>query len=130
MPVQTRPKQSFIDVAPHRSFLPLSQGMTAYTLSDACSSGGDLPLVVLVHGFSMAAEVWDDFLPYLKTRCTLTYDLYGRGWSDAVGLNDDKLFTGQLSELLFALIGETGGVSARPIDLIGVCVQCSILCMT
>jgi len=62
-------------------------------------------------------DIWKQQADYLVSHgySVLTFDNYGRGWSDAPDTRyDEELFVGQLSELLFALQIRT------PIDLIGV----------
>lgn len=64
------------------------------------------PLVVLVHGFSVPSYVWDPTLSALEEAGyrVLSYDLYGRGYSERLkGDYDIDLFTNQLEELLAAL---------------------------
>ena len=62
------------------SFLDLPAGTVHYRLEGPA----DGPLVVLVHGFSVASFVWNDYFDPL-TRAgyrVLAYDNYGRGFSD------------------------------------------------
>lgn len=66
----------------------------------------DAPLVVLVHGFSVPSYVWDPTLSALEGAGyrVLTFDLYGRGYSERLaGEYDIELFTNQLDDLLLAL---------------------------
>lgn len=94
-------------------FITLPQGVTHYQLDGPLEG----PLVVLVHGFSVAAYGWDHNVPALAQAGfrVLTYDLYGRGYSDRpAGPYTLDFFTTQLDDLLTAL-----GVD-RPVDVIGV----------
>jgi len=60
----------------------------------------------------------------------LTYDLYGRGYSDSTGKVEDlESFTGQLTELLFALGPATQGATTRPVHLLGVGTGAAIAAM-
>jgi pimeloyl-ACP methyl ester carboxylesterase len=74
----------------------------------------------LVHGFSIAADIWKQQSDALVKagRTVLCFDNYGRGWSDAPATDatdwGEALYVGQLAELLFALR------IAQPIDLVGV----------
>ena len=84
--------------APGR-FLQLRHGQTHYKLDDDQQK----PLLVCIHGWSTASYVWDPLKPSLQDKGyrVLTYDLYGRGFSDRPGVpNTADLFTGQLTELL------------------------------
>jgi pimeloyl-ACP methyl ester carboxylesterase len=94
-------------------FVALSDGVTHYQLSGPA----DGPLVVLVHGFSIASYSWERNVPALTDAGlrVLTYDLYGRGYSDRpqVSYNLD-LFVRQLDELLTALGAD------QPVSLVGV----------
>jgi pimeloyl-ACP methyl ester carboxylesterase len=77
------------------------------------------PVVVMVHGFSIACEIWKQQCDYLNAHgfTTLCFDNYGRGWSDSPAETvayDESLYVGQIAELLFALNIHT------PIDLLGV----------
>jgi alpha-beta hydrolase superfamily lysophospholipase len=58
----------------------LSRGVTHYTLEGP----QDGPLVVLIHGLTTPAFVWDGIAPVLVARGyrVLRYDLFGRGCSD------------------------------------------------
>ena len=64
---------------------------------------GDGKLLVCVHGLTTPSYVWDQLMPYLVGAGyrVLTYDLYGRGYSDrAPGKQDQDFFLRQLRELL------------------------------
>ena len=83
-------------------FLLLPEGEVHYQLTGPV----DAPLVVLVHGFSVPSYVWDPTLSALEGAGyrVLTYDLYGRGYSERVkGNYDIDLFTNQLDDLLLTL---------------------------
>jgi pimeloyl-ACP methyl ester carboxylesterase len=78
-----------------------------------------LPPVVLIHGFSMGCRIWKpiaDALAQEGGRRVLTFDLFGRGYSDAAYPCDLSLFTGQLTELLFSLEPILG---PGPYDILG-----------
>ncbi|TNC82330.1 MAG: hypothetical protein C9356_04750 [Oleiphilus sp.] len=94
------------------SYARLSQGLVHYQLE------GDRhkPLVVLVHGFSIPAYIWEPTYTYLRRQGfrVLRFDLYGRGFSSRpdIDYNMEDYVT-QLDELLDHL-----GVD-QPIQLIG-----------
>jgi pimeloyl-ACP methyl ester carboxylesterase len=83
-------------------YLELDEGWVHYQLSGSPGS----PVVVLVHGFSVPAFIWDptfDALTEAGYR-VLRYDLYGRGYSDRPpGRYNLDRFTCQLEGLLRAL---------------------------
>jgi pimeloyl-ACP methyl ester carboxylesterase len=83
-------------------FVRLSHGFVHYR----AAGPADGEPVVLVHGFSVPDYAWD------STRDTLaragfrvvSFDLYGRGWSDRPDVRYDRdLFAGELGELMDAL---------------------------
>ena len=80
-------------------FARLSQGVTHYQW------GGPVrgPVVVAIHGLTTPSPLWDDIgarLGRLGYRL-LVYDLFGRGFSDAVpGPQDRAFFLRQLTDLL------------------------------
>lgn len=87
--------------APGR-FLQLRHGQTHYGLD----GDPDHPLLICIHGWSTASYVWDPLKPSLiaKSYRVLTYDLYGRGYSDRPDVDHSaELYTGQLTELLDSL---------------------------
>jgi pimeloyl-ACP methyl ester carboxylesterase len=93
-------------------FVTLSDGVTHYELSGP-SEG--LP-VVLVHGFSVPAYIWDSTAVALAAAGyrVLRYDLFGRGWSDRPRVAyDADLFDRQLGELL-----DSAGF-AGPVHVVG-----------
>ena len=93
-------------------FVSLPAGVTHYQLSGP----EDGSLVVLVHGFSVASYTWEHTVPALTDAGfrVLTYDLYGRGYSDRPpGPYDLNLFTAQLEDLLTALKID------QPVDVVG-----------
>lgn len=76
----------------------------------------DGPVLVCVHGLSTPSFVWGPLLPHLTAMGyrVLTYDLYGRGYSDrAPGRQNVAFFLRQLEELL-----DSEGVSS-PFTLMG-----------
>jgi len=94
-------------------FIALTDGVTYYQLSGPA----DGPLVVLVHGFSIASYAWERNVPALTAAGlrVLAYDLYGRGYSDRPDVTYDlDLFVRQLDELLTALDIH------QPVDIAGI----------
>lgn len=95
------------------AFVTLSDGVTHYELFGPEAG----PVVVLVHGFSVASYAWERNVPDLVQAGfrVLSYDLYGRGYSDRpdVAYTLD-LFVRQLDELLTALKID------RPVNLAGI----------
>ncbi|HSM37632.1 MAG TPA: alpha/beta hydrolase [Longimicrobiales bacterium] len=76
----------------------------------------DAQPVVLIHGFSVPAYIWDATVPALLEAGfrVIRYDVYGRGYSDRPSKRyDGALFERQLTGLLDLL-----GVD-RPVDLVG-----------
>lgn len=94
-------------------FITLADGVTHYHL-DGPQDG---PVVVLVHGFSVASYTWERNIPALTEAGfrVLSYDLFGRGYSDRpAGPYDLDLFVRQLDDLLTALEID------QPVDLAGI----------
>lgn len=92
-------------VARHRapgSLIDLSQGTTHYQWHGPVRG----PVAVCIHGLTTPSFVWQGLakgLSELGFR-VLTYDLYGRGYSDRPeGTQDSDFFITQLEELLSAL---------------------------
>lgn len=84
------------------SFVRLSQGYTYYEFENKEAD----TVLVMVHGFSVPAYIWDSTFYAAKARgfATLRYDAYGRGYSDNPDVSyDGALFSGQLAELLEVL---------------------------
>lgn len=84
------------------NFAKLSAGYTHYEFAN---QNADTTLV-LVHGFSVPAYIWDSTYYAAQQRGygVLRYDVYGRGYSDNPDVvYDVALFTGQLHELLESL---------------------------
>lgn len=84
--------------APGR-FATLSQGKTHYQWHGPQSG----PVAVLVHGLTTPSYVWSEVIPVMTRMgyCVLTYDLYGRGYSDRPeGEQNRGFFLRQLRELL------------------------------
>jgi pimeloyl-ACP methyl ester carboxylesterase len=93
-------------------FVELSEGMVHYQLDGPADS----PLVVLVHGFSVPAYIWDPTFLALKEagHQVLRFDLYGRGYSDRPDvIYDVNLLSTQLEELLSKLEVD------EPVHLVG-----------
>jgi len=83
-------------------YATLTNGVTHYEL--AGSPEGQL--VVLVHGFSVPAFIWDPTFTGLAEKGfrVLRYDLFGRGYSDRPDvIYNQMLFDRQLADLLTAL---------------------------
>lgn len=94
------------------TFAKLSDGITHYIWKGP----EDAPVVVLVHGFSTPAWVWEHQVPALvdSGHRVLTYDLYGRGYSDRLSIPyEAELYDRQLMELL-----DTLNVT-KPVDIVG-----------
>ncbi len=80
-------------------FVELSRGVTHYAWHGPV--GG--PVIVCVHGLTTPSFVWRGMTPALANAGfrVLTYDLYGRGFSDRpTGPQDGAFFVNQLAELL------------------------------
>ncbi|MEP3255941.1 MAG: alpha/beta hydrolase [Stappiaceae bacterium] len=93
--------------------LQLKYGQTHYELDKE----PDKPLLICIHGWSTASYVWDPLKPLLRAKGyrVLTYDLYGRGYSDRPDvLHSAELFTYQLTELLNKL-----GLNDTKLNVIG-----------
>ncbi|MGA9436103.1 MAG: alpha/beta hydrolase [Roseobacter sp.] len=97
-------------------FARLPQGVTHYQWYGPENG----PVVVCVHGLTTPSFVWNSIAPALAGEGyrVLTYDLYGRGYSDRPkGHQDPAFFAAQLDALLsdqnvegdFALIGYSMG---------------------
>jgi pimeloyl-ACP methyl ester carboxylesterase len=86
------------DAAPGQ-FADLSRGKTHYQWFGS----EDGAVLVCVHGLTTPSFVWGGLIPDLVAMGyrVLTYDHYGRGFSDRPrGLQDAAFFTGHLTELL------------------------------
>jgi len=84
------------------SLIRLSQGYTHYHFQGPEAG----PAVVLVHGFSVPTEAWGDTATFLVEQGyrVLSYDLYGRGYSERPRvIYTGALFERQLIDLLDAL---------------------------
>lgn len=89
------------------SFVKLSQGVTRYRWQGAARG----PVLVAIHGLTTPSQTFDRLAPLLGALGfrVLTYDLYGRGLSDAPkGRQDRAFFLQQLRDLLTALEIEDG----------------------
>lgn len=81
------------------SFVPLEDGVTCYRLSHRDAQ----TLVVMVHGYSVGSFVWKPLEAQLNAAgiATLSYDMFGHGWSDRPkGRYDRALFARQLDGLV------------------------------
>ncbi|HLS84096.1 MAG TPA: alpha/beta fold hydrolase [Arenimonas sp.] len=93
-------------------FLELSAGTTHYRLEGPARGR----LVVLVHGTTVPSLVWRHNVPALTGAGyrVLSYDLYGRGYSDRPSRRHDLgLYVGQLEELVNEV------ARGEPVDLVG-----------
>jgi pimeloyl-ACP methyl ester carboxylesterase len=111
------PERATIDAAARDTvsgkFVTLRDGVTHYELAGPA----DARLVVLVHGFSVPAYIWDSTFTALTGAGyrVLRYDLFGRGWSDRPDVAyDGTTYDEQLNGLLDSLH------IAGPVDLVGV----------
>lgn len=80
-------------------FANLSKGLTHYTWHGPT----DGPVAVCIHGLTTPSFVWGGLVPTLTSMGyrVLTYDHYGRGYSDRPeGLQDRRFFLDHLNELL------------------------------
>lgn len=110
------PESRALDVAARKAapgqFIGSSRGMTHYEVAGPDTGR----VVVLVHGFSVPAYIWDSTSVALSAAGyrVIRYDVFGRGWSDRPDTDyDSTLFSTQLDELLDSL-----EVTA-PVDLMG-----------
>lgn len=77
----------------------------------------DGPLMVCIHGWSTASYVWEPLKPAFRAKGyrVLSYDLYGRGFSDRpIGAQTAEFFVAQLNDLLEKLKLHQG-----PITVVG-----------
>lgn len=94
-------------------FKPLSHGLTHYELDGDTTR----PLLICIHGWTTASYVWDPLKPFLRDMGyrILSYDLYGRGYSDRpIMPQTASLFSSQLTELLEAL-----RLERHPVSVVG-----------
>ena len=80
-------------------FAQLSQGVTHFQWTGPAEG----PVAVCIHGLTTPSFVWQSTAKGLAEQGfrVLTYDLYGRGYSDRPGgLQDDAFFIRQLNDLL------------------------------
>lgn len=90
--------------------IKLRHGQTYYRLD----GNEDERLLICIHGWSTASYVWEPLRPLLRDLGyrLLTYDLYGRGFSDRPDVaNSAELFSRQLAELLERLGLSTDGMN-------------------
>jgi pimeloyl-ACP methyl ester carboxylesterase len=83
-------------------FVRLTDGVTHYEVGGPA----DGPRVVLVHGFSVPAYIWDTTFAALTNAGfrVARYDMFGRGWSDRPDATYSlPMFARQLGELLDSL---------------------------
>lgn len=95
-----------------RDFVELSKGFVHYELVGP----DDGELVVLVHGFSVPSYIWDPtkFGLVGQGYRVLSFDLYGRGYSDRPRVEYDlDLFVNQIAELTSQV------VPGEPFHLVG-----------
>ncbi|HVX38624.1 MAG TPA: alpha/beta hydrolase [Gemmatimonadaceae bacterium] len=115
--VVRNPERQTLDAAARAAapgkFVALHDGVTHYVVDGP----DDGRTIVLVHGFSVPAYIWDSTASFLARAGfrVVRYDEYGRGWSDRPDVEyTADLYDRQLGELLDSL-----RVSG-PIDLAGV----------
>jgi pimeloyl-ACP methyl ester carboxylesterase len=80
-------------------FATLSAGVTHFRWHGPPNG----PVIVAIHGLTMPAIVWDGMIPLLTAQGfrVLSYDLFGRGLSDAPhGMQDTAFFVDQLDDLI------------------------------
>lgn len=94
------------------SFVDLSAG-TVHFRDEGPQSG---PTVLLVHGFATPSFVWNDHIAPLTQAGfrVLTFDNYGRGYSD----RPDAPYTADLTDQLILDLLEARGIT-RPVHLVG-----------
>jgi pimeloyl-ACP methyl ester carboxylesterase len=83
-------------------FVRLTDGVTHYEIGGPA----DGPRVILVHGFSVPAYIWDTTFVALTSAGfrVARYDMFGRGWSDRPDASYSlSMFDRQLRELLDSL---------------------------
>ena len=101
------------------TFVNLSFGRSRYHFS-FCSQNATT--VVLIPGFCADYSCYDCLFEHLEMKKkynVLTFDIYGRGWSEAMGISMcDSVVVSQLVELLFSL-----KISGKLI-LVGWCAGC------
>ncbi|WP_320240992.1 alpha/beta hydrolase [Cognatiyoonia sp. IB215182] len=79
--------------------MKLRHGQTHYQLD----ADTNKPLLICIHGWSTSSYVWEPLRPFLRKQGyrLLTYDLYGRGFSDRPRVSHTaELYTCQLTQLL------------------------------
>lgn len=115
--VVRNPERQTLDAAARAGvpgkFVALHDGVTHYIV-DGPDTGRT---VLLVHGFSVPAYIWDSTAAFLAQHGyrVVRYDEYGRGWSDRPNVEyTADLYDRQLGELLDSLR------ISGPIDLAGV----------
>ncbi len=95
------------------SFVTLSDGVTHYCIRGSKHH----ETIVLIHGISLPSYSWDTLADALAANGmrVITYDLYGRGYSDRPDIRyDSLLYERQLKDLLNALAIHT------PVCLLGI----------
>ncbi|MCC7002393.1 MAG: alpha/beta hydrolase [Gemmatimonadaceae bacterium] len=114
--LRVNPETMDLDTAARASapgrFVGSSRGTTHYEIAGPDTGR----TVVLVHGFSVPAYIWDSTSVALSAAGfrVIRYDVMGRGWSDRPDTQyDSTLFSTQLDELLDSL--KVNG----PVDLMG-----------
>lgn len=84
------------------TYARIRDGVVSYTLRGP----GDGDLVVLIHGYSAPSFVWEPLIAHLQQQgsATLTFDLFGHGFSDRPRVDYTRdLFARQVEELLHKL---------------------------
>jgi len=102
-PMITRARRRPMDEVARASapgqFTRLTDGITHYQWHGPAAG----PVIVLVHGLSASSFVFAGLIPFLTGAGyrVLTYDLFGRGWSDRpANAQTAAFFTRQLDEML------------------------------
>jgi pimeloyl-ACP methyl ester carboxylesterase len=110
------PEKNVLDEATRNrlggTYVKLSQGVTHYKLSGPDNG----KTVVLVHGATIPIWTWDNLTAELSSSGfrVLSYDAYGRGYSDRPDVDYDQgLFKHQLLDLVDTL------ALKKPFDLVG-----------
>jgi len=114
--IYRNPEKQVLDAAARRSatgkYAQLSAGRTHYRVAGPDSGR----VAVLVHGFSVPSYIWDSTFKSLRDAGyhVISYDLFGRGFSDRPDAKyDGAFYDTQLNDLLDAL------KVTEPVDLFG-----------
>lgn len=110
----TRKKMTRVarQAAPGKTVL-IGDRITHYQLDNA----PERPLLICIHGWTTASYVWEPLRPFLQQAGyrVLTYDLFGRGYSDRPAADHTaEFFIGQLNGLLEHL-----NINDQPFSVVG-----------